>query len=260
MDDKTIVDIDAKVNEYWDGLIYDINNMDIPTYMNILKDKYGMALEEYENMISGDIQITPAQTKEIYDYAYKTGLYKDYNPIQEYYRREVLKTLIKQISNETIIDLGCEDGRISIGLALFGKNTVHGIDMNEYAIDIAEHKKDTYPEIKDKVKFHKADYNSQDFYEYIKKTIPEGADKVVFVQPVSAWFYARHKVNDILKPEGNIVVTMLHHISCEDNAKEKDRIMMDWGTYALRAGMSYNIIEYKPFYNRRAILIGEMKR
>ncbi len=258
--DTSMEDIDEKVNEYWDGLVYDITKIDIPKYMNILKDRYGVVLEEYENMMSGDIQLTPEQAKEIYDYAYKTGLYKDYNPIQEYYRREVLKTLTKKLQNKTIIDLGCEDGRISIGLALFGKNTVYGIDMNEHAIDIAENKKSEYPGIAEKVSFKKMDYNAQEFYDHIKKTFPEGADTALFVQPVYAWFYARHRIGEILKPEGNMIVTMLHHILSEDEKKEKDRIMMDWDTYALKAGMSYEIMEYKPFYNKRAILIGEMKR
>lgn len=35
---------------------------------------------------------------------------------------------------------------------------------------------------------------------------------------------------------------------------------MDRGAYALKAEMSYKITEYKLFYGKRAIPIGEMKR
>jgi SAM-dependent methyltransferase len=253
-------DIDSKIDEYWDGLVYDIKNMDVTTYMNLLKEKYGATLDEYENMYSGEGMLTPTQTKEIYDYSYKTGLYRDYNPIQEYYRREILKTIVKKLQNKTIIDMGCEDGRISLGLALFGKNRVYGIDMNEYAIEIAEKKRIEYPEISDAVKFQKTDYNSQEFYDYIKENIPEGADTVLFVQPVSAWLYARHKVNELVKEDGNTIITMMHAILNQDPKLEKIRIETDWGTIARGSGMDYNILEYTPFYNRKAILIGEMKR
>jgi SAM-dependent methyltransferase len=193
-------DIETQVNKYWGKTAYDGKNIDVTKYMTQLREKYGDTLIEYEELYSDVRLLSPKQIKEIYDYAYQTGLYKDYNPVQEYYRREVLKFLLNTEKNKTIIDMGCEDGRISQGLALFGKNKVYGIDMNEYAIEIAEQNKHDYPKTIKMIEYKKADYTSQDFHDFINKELPEKADTVLFVQPTKEWFTARYRINELLKP------------------------------------------------------------
>ena len=158
--------VDEFMEEYWP--LDPIFSLDEPAYKQELERRFGKeTLAESHRL---DVGVDRDESdKSAWDaaftFAYDTGLNTLVNPLAEVRNRETLRALLSVMDHPGVItDLGCGDGRTSIGLAIYTGAIVRAVDKLPAAINALQRNLDRLPRkyahVRNRVVPIRADYHS----------------------------------------------------------------------------------------------------
>ena len=127
--------------------------------------------------------------------------------------RTVLELLINYFQTrqepEILLDLGCGSGMVDIGLLqrLPTLKKVYAVDISAHALAVTkENAERKIPGRAHTLQYVQQDYTSEEFQNYLKEQLPEGAQCILTLFPMGGVSEVLQYVPQLLHPEGEILI------------------------------------------------------
>ncbi|MAG38273.1 hypothetical protein CMI45_02720 [Candidatus Pacearchaeota archaeon] len=238
-----------------------------------IKEMFGPEpIDEWDALSEEQIEkSTIREYDNIIGHMLKTGLC-DFLPPETVLRtRKTLQSLLEKLSTEkerfSIVDLGCGDGRISIGLALFLENLerIYCIDSNEHAIqrtqtNIENLSPQNIAIAKDKVTLIQADFENH--VPQFTSHCPEGVDIALSAYPNYHIIEVAQIATPFMKEDGKVIAyypvdflglncTTEEYLGCMQAERGMQMLVLD---------LEDNIFDYRNFTPWEIVVGTELTR
>ncbi len=253
--------VDEFVDSFWPAPDENLVKLraDHAKWFEYLNDTFGVQIvEEYSNLLIA-FKDAPSEisVRNLCKFLYENALGDEFSPDIARRGRQTLRSILGLLcpleKHFTLIDLGCGDGRITLGAALYLKNLrqAYAIDTLDSALDCLEDRKNKSTlefESSGKIRGIKADYLRQEDQEKLY-ALEHGFDVVLLSHPFLGIDKTLPPAAKLVKPDGRVIVAREYDKKSVEPVTEEtpNTIVQGYNEHAAPQGVHFKLYDSRSW-------------